>query len=66
MEIENQLHKCPQIVEACVKGKPNKSDYDSVHAFISTKDQQAVEEYIKNNIPEVYEIQAHYFDQRHG
>ena len=66
MEIENQLHKCPEIIEACVKGKPNKSDYDAVHAFICTEDKKAVEEFIKTSIPEVYEIQPHYYDQRRG
>ena len=66
MEIENQLHKCPEIIEACVKGKPNKSDYDAVHAFICTEDRKAVEEFIKTSIPEVYEIQPHYYDQRRG
>ena len=42
----------------------NDKNYDTIHAFISTTDQNSVNEFIANNVPEVYELVTHYSNKR--
>ena len=49
----------------CLKtSKANKKDYDDVHAFIYTLDKTAVEGYVRKNVPEIYELQCHFYKER--
>ena len=52
-------------VKKCLKtSKANKKDYDDVHAFIYTLDKTAVEGYVRKNVPEIYELQCHFYKER--
>ena len=44
--------------------KANKNDYDDIHAFIYTLNKSDVEDYIRNNVPKIYEIKCHFYEER--
>ena len=58
------LCQCPDINEVCVKARPNKSDYDTIHAFIYTTNVESVNEFIRTKVPEIYELKAHFHSER--
>ena len=62
--MEHLLYQCAEISEVCVKAEPNKSDYDTIHAFIFTSNVKSVEEFIRAKVPEVYELKVHFHSER--
>ena len=42
----------------------NNQNYDDVHAFIYTENRSAVEKFIEDKVPKVYELQTHFQSDR--